>query len=106
MYNYQAQVTQVHDGDTVTADIDLGFGTWLKGQKIRLAGLNAPELRLPEGAISRDFLANLVTGRAVMIDTIKDRKEKYGRWLGVLWVGKVNVNELLIAKNLAIIMEG
>lgn len=105
MYNYQAQVVNVHDGDTVTVDIDLGFGAWLKGQKIRLSGLNAPELRLPEGAISRDFLANLVGGRAVMIDTIKDRKEKYGRWLGVLWVGKVNVNELLIAKNLAVIME-
>lgn len=106
MYNYLAQITAVHDGDTVTVDIDLGFGTWLKGQKIRLAGLNAPELRLPEGAISRDFLAELVNGRAVMIDTIKDKREKYGRWLGVLWVGRVNVNELLIAKNLAVITEG
>lgn len=106
MYNYLANITKVHDGDTVTADIDLGFGLWLKGQKIRLAGLNAPELRLPEGAISRDFLASLVNGRAVILDTIKDRKEKYGRWLGVLWVGKVNVNELLIAENLAVIMEG
>lgn len=105
MYNYHAIITKVHDGDTVTADVDLGFGVWLKGQKIRLSGINAPELRLTEGALSRDFLADLVNGKTVIIDTVKDRKEKYGRWLGVLWVGKVNVNELLLANDLAIAME-
>lgn len=106
MYNYLAIITKVHDGDTVTADVDLGFGLWLRGQKIRLSGINAPELRLPEGAISRDFLTDLVIGKIVTLDTIKDKKEKYGRWLGVIWVGKVNVNELMVAKNLAVIMEG
>ena len=40
MYEYRAYVTKVYDGDTVTCDIDLGFGVLLKKQKLRLFGLN------------------------------------------------------------------
>jgi endonuclease YncB( thermonuclease family) len=43
LYFYKAEVRDVHDGDTVTADIDLGFSTWLHDQKLRLYGINAPE---------------------------------------------------------------
>ena len=104
MYEYLAEVVDVHDGDTITVDIDLGFGVWARKQKIRLMGLNAPELATPDGALSRDFLNELVMGRTVIVQTKKDRKEKYGRWLGTIWAGKVNVNELLLAKNLAVEM--
>ena len=45
MYEYRAFVRKVYDGDTVTVDIDLGFDVVLKGQKIRLLKINAPEVR-------------------------------------------------------------
>ena len=45
LYHYKAFVTQVYDGDTVTVDIDLGLHTWMKGEKLRLYRINAPELR-------------------------------------------------------------
>ena len=44
-YLYKAFVTDVYDGDTITVDIDLGFWTTLHKQKIRLYGINTPELK-------------------------------------------------------------
>ena len=87
-YVRNAVVTKVYDGDTVTVDIDLGFGSWLKGQKLRLAGINAPEVRgasRTEGLITRDWLRERVLGKTVKIRTLRSRnKGKYGRWLAFI----------------------
>jgi endonuclease YncB( thermonuclease family) len=59
LYNYRAFVTGVYDGDSITVDIDLGFNNWMKNQKVRLYGINTPELRgeeRPSGLIARDRL--------------------------------------------------
>ncbi len=45
LYNYKAVVKSVYDGDTCTVDIDLGLGTWVHGEKLRLYRINAPEVR-------------------------------------------------------------
>lgn len=58
LYHYKAKIVEVYDGDTCTIDIDLGLHTWIKGEKIRLTRINAPELRGTErtkGLKSRDF---------------------------------------------------
>ena len=44
MFEYNARVTKVVDGDTIDAMVDLGFGTWKK-VRIRMHGINAPESR-------------------------------------------------------------
>ena len=57
----------------------------LKKQKIRLLGINTPEVRGSEksqGIISRDALRQRILGKVVIIKTSKDKKGKYGRWLG------------------------
>ena len=53
------------DGDTVDVDIDLGiFGVWLKDQRVRLYGINAPESRTRDleekklGLAAKDFCKN------------------------------------------------
>ena len=59
MKRYRALVTRVYDGDTITADIDLGFGVLLTKQKLRLNSVKAPEIRgknRAAGLISRDAL--------------------------------------------------
>ena len=38
-------MVRVVDGDTVDVDIDLGFGVWLRKQRIRLYGIDTPEFR-------------------------------------------------------------
>lgn len=102
---YRAVIVSVYDGDTVTADIDVGFGIWLKEQKIRLEGINAPEVRAEErieGLKSRDRLRELILNKEVVIETIKDKKEKYGRWLGKIYYNSELINEKLISEGLAV----
>ena len=59
MYEYRIRnVLRVYDGDTITVELDLGFGVYKK-EKLRFAEINAPELRgeeRPEGLKSRDWL--------------------------------------------------
>ena len=105
MYEYRAFVRKVYDGDTVTVDIDLGFGTVLKNQKIRLLGINAPEIRgesREEGLKSRDFLREKIGSKWVVIKTKKDKRGKYGRWLGEIFLEECNVNQLMIKESKAV----
>lgn len=109
LYVYEAHVTKVYDGDTCTVDIDLGLKTWIRDEKIRLYEIDAPELYLEEreqGLISRDYLASLILDKEIILQTIKDRKGKYGRYLGIIWVldahgTYINVNERMVTDGYA-----
>lgn len=103
MYEYNINITKIYDGDTITADVDLGFHTWLHGQKFRLMFIDTPELRDKDEILkakayaARDYLRELVKDKRC---TIKCHgKGKYGRWLGELFVEGIegSVNEHLIA---------
>jgi micrococcal nuclease len=106
LYYYRALVKYVYDGDTVTADIDLGLHAWIHAEKIRLARINTPELRGDEreqGLISRDFLRGLVDGKEILLQTSKDEKGKYGRYIAEIWLEQtpnewININDLLVEK--------
>jgi micrococcal nuclease len=108
MYQYRAKVTEVYDGDTCTAEIDCGFNITFT-EKIRLYGINAPEMKgadKAKGTITRDKLRELILGKDVLITTIKDdKKEKYGRYLGIITVEidgkKVIVNDFLAVNGFA-----
>lgn len=104
MYRYNAVITDVYDGDTATAVVDLGFRVRME-IKLRLFGINAPELRgesRPEGLKSKSRLRELILNKDVVIDTHKDSQEKYGRWLATIFVGENNVNQILVDEGLAI----
>ena len=108
LYHYKAQVTAAYDGDTVTVDIDLGLKTVVKGEKLRLARINAPEMRGNEkvaGKASRDWLRSRILGREILIETIKDRKGKYGRYIAEIWLEEngeyVNINDELVNQGYA-----
>lgn len=104
MYEYRAYVRRVYDGDTITVDIDLGFGVCLQKQKIRLGGINTPEIRGEEreaGIKSRDALREKISNKWVRVKTTKDKKGKYGRWIGEIWLDKTNVNQWLLTEGLA-----
>lgn len=104
LYHYRAHVTAVYDGDTCTVDIDLGLSTWIRGEKVRLNRINAPEMRgteKPRGEKARDFLRGLVLDKDILLETIKDEREKYGRYLGELWLERkdaapLNLNDELV----------
>jgi len=103
-YIYNAYVTSVYDGDTITCNINCGFGVELKKQKIRLFGLNTPEVRgeeKAEGIVSRDKLRERILDKEILLKTKKDKKGKYGRYLGVVYLGDENINEWLVESGLA-----
>ena len=110
LYHYRAKVTYIYDGDTITVDIDLGLKVFVHGEKIRLNRINTPEIRGAEreaGLKARDFLREKIMDKDIFIETIKDRKGKYGRYLGEIYLpnerGKlVNINDLLVKKGFAV----
>lgn len=105
LYGYRAIVRGMYDGDTVRVDIDLGCKVWLNDEPIRLYGINAPEIRgeeRPEGLKSLAFLETLIQpGDEILLKTYRDKKGKYGRWLGEIWVDGKNVNQLLVENGYA-----
>ena len=75
-------VVSVHDGDTATLDLDLGWFLTNR-QPVRVAHLNAPELSTPEGVLARDAArAWLPVGTKV--ELVSTGLDKYGRSLGVI----------------------
>jgi micrococcal nuclease len=109
IYHYKVNVVSVYDGDSVTVDIDLGFNNWMKKQKLRLYGIDTPEIRgeeRPDGLISKARLIELLEDKTVVIKSHKDKSGKYGRWLATLFIEEdndeyTNINELLITEGLA-----
>ncbi len=106
-YVYRARVEKerdIYDGDTITVIIDLGFHIEFGELTLRLYGINAPELRGAEkeaGRRARDWLRRRLMGREFIVQTIRDRKGKYGRYLAIIWLDGVNVNEEMVALGLA-----
>lgn len=112
--HWQAAVVTIHDGDTVTVDIDtgcyvhrkpadLGLHLWVAAnhlhvhQPLRLAGLNAIELDQPGGPDARDHLAALMpVGSQVTVTTWLDGTDKYGRILGALNYAGTDINQRMV----------
>jgi micrococcal nuclease len=106
MYDYPAAVLRVIDGDTVDLDIDLGLHVHVR-TRIRLAGINAPETSTAAGKAARDWLsAHLPVGTVVEVRTTLDRTEKYGRVLGLVLLGGVDVNAAVVATGHAVVWDG
>jgi hypothetical protein len=78
-YTYPAIVERVVDGDTVWAFIDVGFGT-IRREKLRMHGIDAPEVRTARGEEARDYVARLLPPGAAMV--IRSyASDGYGRYL-------------------------
>lgn len=109
LYHYNAMVIAAYDGDTITVDIDLGLKTIVKGEKLRLNRINTPEVRGAEreaGLVSRDWLRERIVGKTVLIETFKDKKGKYGRYIAEIWLPEndsyTNINDELVEHGLAV----
>ena len=85
-------IKDCYDGDTCTSS---------KGEKIRLACIDTPELKgwkanpIPAKE-ARDFVNKLLANEKVSIKRIT--KDKYGRTVGELFKNGVNIQELIVEK--------
>lgn len=105
-YLYNAVVASIYDGDTIRVNIDLGFNFWKMNETVRLIGIDAPELRgieRPLGLKSKEWLMSKIPpGSKIILQTEKDKQEKYGRYLGTIWVDGVNINKQILEENFAV----
>jgi len=82
-------VVAISDGDTIT------LLTEDKQQlKIRLVGIDTPEKKQAFGTKARDHLASRIFKQDVEVDLRK--KDQYGRHLGVIYIGGVDINQSMI----------
>lgn len=107
MYEYRAEILRVVDGDTVNARVDLGFDVRFD-MKLRLLGINAPELNTEAGKSARTHLSGLIiqalTIGPIHIRTVKDRQEKYGRYLATLLAADdTDLNAKMVADGYAVV---
>ena len=111
-YKYNAKCVDVYDGDTCRINIDLGFGVCMNRKSIRFFGINTPELykgtdeEKEAGKKARDFLREQILDKDVVLYSIKDKKGKYGRILGIICIQNengelININSLLVEKGFA-----
>ena len=89
IYIYKAELVRVVDGDTVDLIIDLGFDTF-RGERFRLYGIDAPEIRTAEGKAAKAWLMSVLQPLGfIYVQTLqhktKAKRDKYGRFLAVLY---------------------
>ena len=92
MHEYKCKVLKVVDGDTVDVDIDLGFGVWLRKERVRIMGIDTPESRTSDkvekvfGLAAKNRLSSLLGAEAILQTQVskkgEDMKGKFGRVLG------------------------
>jgi len=101
-------VTSVHDGNTVSIKVESFAGFPLKIERLRLIGIDAPELgQEPWGRRAKRHLKKLLSesGWVVTVEFDVDRRDKHGRLLGYLWNRKKGtlVNERMIEDGYAVL---
>lgn len=128
LWFYRCKITKVIDGDTVEARLDQGFGNY-RTERLRLAGVDAPELRPRRGTPeerekerqlaqkAKDRVSTLMLGQECVVRTFKTGS--FGRWLATIYfpedvitrltrLGRVgagkppqSINDLLLEERLA-----
>jgi micrococcal nuclease len=90
--HYDVVLLKSVDGDTVDVDIDLGFGVWLRNERVRIMGIDTPESRTSDeveklfGKAAKNRLKELLHDGGVLVTTEEksgeDMRGKFGRILG------------------------
>lgn len=93
LFALSGKVISTHDGDTITVLQD-------KRQiKVRLFGIDAPELEQPYGKKSKQFLANLIAGEVVEVE--ENGKDRYKRTLGIIYYKGQDINAQMVLNGYA-----
>ena len=117
MYEYKCKIVKIVDGDTVDIDLDLGFGVWLRDERVRIMGIDTPESRTSDkiekvfGLAAKDRLNSLLGGEAILLSQVtkggENMKGKFGRILGNFkTIDGKNVVETLMSEGHAVAYNG
>lgn len=93
LFALSGKVVSVHDGDTITILAEK------ERIKIRLFGIDAPELKQPYGKKSKQFLSNLIAGQIVEVE--KNGNDRYGRTIGTVSLNGEDINAQMVENGYA-----
>ena len=106
MYEYRAKCLRVIDGDTIVADIDLGFHTHLK-RHVRFATVNTPEIRTrnqkekARGIKAKVFVEKVLASHDYCFRLVsKEWQGKYGRVIAEIWTEQGELGRMLVLEGL------
>lgn len=94
-YLYKARLDHVVDGDTIVANIELGFGIQIQ-QRFRFRNVNAPDLKQESGQAAREYLKRKLRNTKYLL--IKTRgRDKFDRYVSdiFLWDGRTRPDKIL-----------
>jgi endonuclease YncB( thermonuclease family) len=99
---WQIKPNSIHDGDTLRV---------VRGSeelKIRMCGIDAPEIKQPLGIESRDYLRSLIAKSNGTIHVLPIEKDRYGRTVAELWIpikpdyeGEIHLNTAMVEAGMA-----
>ena len=81
------KVAKVIDGDTIEIE---------NSERVRLLGIDTPELNARFGGEARKQTYQLVYGKEIRLELDHEKRDKYGRVLAYVWLGDLLVNEKLV----------
>ena len=110
MYEYKCLTIRVIDGNTIDAEIDLGFNVLVR-QRIKLHGVLTPDIKsfdvnTKESAQRSKARLIEIIGKEFFCQTVLNKRGKAGRTLGHVFLkdlsgNRINVNQQLIDEGLA-----
>jgi len=107
------RVIKVYDADTITIASKLPYDSSpMYRLSVRLNGIDTPEIKgkgiseeeKEAAKTARDFVSNLVLNKYVKLQNVQS--EKYGRILADVYIGDINLNELLLKEKYAVNYDG
>ena len=119
MHEYRCTIRRVIDSDTVDVDIDLGFGIWVRNERVRLYGIDTPESRTRDleekkcGIYAKQCVeAFMPVDSNQTLKTYKDKVGKFGRVLGEFIIydpeqdRQTTINEYMIRNKIGVAYSG
>jgi endonuclease YncB( thermonuclease family) len=109
LYEYKATVLKVVDGDTYDLLIQCGFNITIQ-HRVRLLNVDAFETKPIRGNTDeqvelgkkiKGIMESLLTGKDVLIHTVKDRGDKYGRYLVDMYFDDLYINNYVKESGMA-----
>lgn len=110
MYEYNSYVRAIIDGDTIEVDIDLGFDVTLRKVRVRIDGIDAPEIRGNDmvekhwGRKSRAFLEKTIPVGTKLIFVSKEYHphDSFGRVIGDFYFGLSTISKIMLNSHHAV----
>ena len=94
-HTYDCELVRIVDANTIDVHIDLGFDMWLHNHRCELTGVDFNNLSRSHNDNLAAELKRMTDARKLTIQSIINKKDSFGRWMGILYADGINLNNKL-----------